>query len=297
MAYIVGCSRESKTESPVDPLDVNTSFSGTIVFQSDRSGNWDIFRVEADGSSLVRLTSHKSADLNPAWAPDGSLIAFSSERTGAGDIYVMSPDGNNIRRITDDPSYEGAPRFTPDGKALIFEGERDGRAEVYSVELASREVVRVTNSIQRKLGPVSSPDGKRIAFMEKSLIRWHISVRSLETGEKRAVTRGGGACRPDWSPDGRILAFVSTRDTAKADLWFREMNGSRDGRVWRVPTRKNAYNYDPSFSPDGLSLAMASTISRGKKEQWDIFLMNVNGRDISRLTGSEGNDRFPDWKP
>ena len=42
---------------------------------------------------------------------------------------------------------------------------------------------------------------------------------------------------------------------------------------------------------------MASTIVRGGNEQWDIFVMDVNGRGLFRLTGDEGNERFPDFKP
>jgi TolB protein len=275
------------------------------VFQSDRNGTWDIYRIDfgpgsrpgAIGTELVRLTEHPAADQNPAWSPDGRTIAFSSERTGRGDIYVMDADGDNVRRMTDHPAYEGAPRFTPDGKAIVFEGERDGRAEVYRVELETGAVKRLTASVQRKLGPAYSPDGRTLAFMEKSLIRWHVSVRDEDSGKKRAVTRGGGACRPAWSPDGRLLAFVSTRETDKADLWCREMKGEREGSAWRVPTRANAHNYDPAFSPDGRSLAMASTIARGDNEQWDIFVMDMNGRGLVRLTDDEGNERFPDWRP
>ena len=123
-------------------------------------------------------------------------------------------------------------------------------------------------------------------------------MRDETTGELHSASRGGGgACRPDWSADGSLLAFVSTRETGKADLWFREMTGERDGQAWRVPTRKNAHNYDPSFSPDGLAVALASTVVRGDKEQWDIFIADINGRGLARLTGEEGNERFPDWRP
>ena len=298
LAVTATCCGAPHGSQPVEEEATETrTYTGTLVFQSDRNGTWDIYRVEADGTELVRLTDELAADQNPAWSPDGRTIAFSSERTGRGDIYVMDADGDNVRRMTDHPAYEGAPRFTPDGKAIVFEGERDGRAEVYRVDFETGTVKRVTASVQRKLGPAYSPDGRTLAFMEKSLIRWHISVRDEGSGKKRAVTRGGGACRPAWSPDGRLLAFVSTRETDKADLWFREMKGEREGSAWRVPTRANAHNYDPAFSPDGTALAMASTIVRGDNEQWDIFVMDMNGRGLVRLTDDGGDERFPDWRP
>jgi len=293
---LVCCAAPESVESVAEAS--SASYSGTLVFQSDRFGGWDVFRIDADGAGLVRLTDHQAADQNPSWSPDGQWIAFSSERSGNGDIYLMDANGESVRRITDHPAYEGAPRFVPDGTALVFEGERDGRAEIYRVDLKSLDVARITASAQRKLGPAFSPDGSSLAFMEKSLIRWHVAVRDEASGEKYSATRGGGgACRPAWAPDGSLLAYVSTRDTDKADLWFREMTGERDGKAWRVPTRKNAHNYDPSFSPDGMSLAMASTIVRGGKEQWDVFVMDINGRGLARLTGEEGNERFPDWRP
>lgn len=253
--------------------------------------------MEADGTGVSRLTDHEAADQNPSWSPDGNLIAFSSERTGAGDIYVMDAEGDDVRRVTDHPAYEGAPRFAPDGASILFEGERDGRAEIYRVELETLRVERLTDSPQRKLGPSLSPDGRWLAFMEKGLIRWHVAVRDERTRQKRPVTESGGACRPAWAPDGSLLAYVSTVDTPKADVWFREMHGEREGRSWKVATRPNAHNYDPTFSPDGRYLALASTIVRGDNEQWDLFLADANGRNLYRLTGDDGNERFPDWRP
>ena len=290
-----GCGVPAPAETAADaPAPLG---DGTLVYQSDRGGNWDLYLLRAGDPTPVPLTDDPADDVNPSWSPDGESIVFSSTRTGAGDIYLMSADGGEPRRLTDHPAYEGAPRFTPDGAAVVFEGERDGRAEIYAVEVDSGAVTRVTDSVQRKLGPSLSPDGSQVAFMEKGIIRWHVSVKDWPAGVKRAVTEGGGACRPEWSPDGRILAFVSTRETAKADVWFREMGGGREGSAWRVPTRENAHNYDPAFSPDGRSMAIASTVVRGEREQWDLFVADLNGRELVRVTDASGNERFPDWRP
>jgi TolB protein len=136
-----------------------------------------------------------------------------------------------------------------------------------------------------------------VAFMERPLVRWRVSVLDVKTGEVRAASQEAwGACRPAFSPEG-LLAFVSTAESSKADLWFVEIAGSRAGQAWRFPTRPEAYNYDPAFSPDGRVVAFASTLERGEGEHWDIFLIDRNGRNLVKLTDGEGNDRFPDWRP
>ena len=222
---------------------------------------------------------------------------FSSRRTGQGDIYLMDADGGNLRQITSHPAYEGAPRFGPDGRFVVFEAERDGRSEIFRVELASGGVEQLTNSLSRKLGPVYSRDGSMLAFMERTLVRWRVSVLDAKTGTIRAASEDAwGACRPAFSPDG-LLAFVSTAESPKADLWFREMSGAREGRAWRFPTRPDAHNYDPAFSPDGTLLAFSSTRERREGENWDIFLVDRNGKNLVQLTDDPGNDRFPDWRP
>ncbi|HSF17276.1 MAG TPA: hypothetical protein VLK65_17140 [Vicinamibacteria bacterium] len=272
-------------------------YVGTLAFQSDRAGNWDIYRIDADGTNLRPLTQHPAADQNPAWSPDGRSIVFSSERTGAGDIYVMDANGGNVTRLTFHEAYEGAPRFSPDGRRIVFEGERDGVAQIYLLDRDTGDVRRLSRTRSRKLGPAFSPDNEWLAYMEKGLLSWHVTISNVEGGNRNVVTEGSGSCRPAWSPDGSLLAYVSTRDSPKADVWLREMAGRRAGEAWKVSSRPDAHNYDPAFSPDGAALAIASTSERGAREQWDLYLVDLNGRNLVRLSGEEGNERFPTWRP
>jgi TolB protein len=167
--------------------------------------------------------------------------------------------------------------------------------------LENGKVERLTHSFWRKLGPAYAPDGRSIAFMEKGVVRWHLSLLDLASGDVRELSvsggGGGGLCRPAFSPDGRLLAYVATRETPKADIWIREMRGPREGSSWRIPTVADAYNYDPAFSPDGTALALASTPVRGDSERWSLFVVDVNGRNLVQVTRGEGSDRFPEWRP
>jgi dipeptidyl aminopeptidase/acylaminoacyl peptidase len=71
-----------------------------IAFMSNRSGRFDIYVMNADGSGLKRLTDHPAADINPALSPDGKRIAFTSERDEDAEVYVMNIDGSGLVRLT-----------------------------------------------------------------------------------------------------------------------------------------------------------------------------------------------------
>jgi len=126
-----------------------------------------------------------------------------------------------------------------------------------------------------------SPDGGEMAVsMQGSL--WRVSI---EDGVARQVTDGPGYDhQPDWSPDGRFLAYASYRDDA-VELWVRDL---RSGESWQLTTT-GAVNVEPRFSPDGRRIAFVSTQFEGR---FHVFVMDVNeGRAglSTRLTEDKDN--------
>jgi WD40 repeat protein len=100
---------------------------GRLVFQSDRSGNQDLWIVNYDGTGLVQLTSDLADDLLPAWSPDGQLIAFTSARDGSPAGYVIDApetggagDESSVRRLIDLPSMDWRPRWSGDAWRVVF---------------------------------------------------------------------------------------------------------------------------------------------------------------------------------
>jgi len=80
-----------------------------IAFYSDRSGRFEIYVMNADGSGQVRLTDFFTSSINPTWSPDGRLILFSEDDPNVGTrLYVMNPDGTDQRIIPNTSGAESA---------------------------------------------------------------------------------------------------------------------------------------------------------------------------------------------
>jgi dipeptidyl aminopeptidase/acylaminoacyl peptidase len=90
-----------------------------IAVQSDESGNFEVWKMNADGTGRVQLTDF-GASL-PDWSPDGTRIAFNSGRTGDFEIYTMDPFGNNIVQVTHLSGQDGGPKWSPDGSRLAWQ--------------------------------------------------------------------------------------------------------------------------------------------------------------------------------
>jgi tetratricopeptide (TPR) repeat protein len=79
----------------IDDIGLNwTPDGGSLVYMSNVTGNWDLFRLGVNGG-VTQLTSDPSNEGLPAWAPDGSGLAFVSDREGLWAIYLMGPNGEN----------------------------------------------------------------------------------------------------------------------------------------------------------------------------------------------------------
>ena len=95
-----------------------------VMFQSNRTGNSEIFVTTITGDSLKQLTINAADDSSPIWSPDGNQIVFSSDRDGNPEIYIMQSDGRGQTRLTRFEGDDNHPHWSPDGKKIIFNSAR-----------------------------------------------------------------------------------------------------------------------------------------------------------------------------
>jgi Tol biopolymer transport system component len=95
---VVGGAPALLTDDPSDTGPEISPDGSTIVFMSERAGNWEVYRMDLDGQNLEALTTDDSSDGLPTWSPDGTRIAFVSNRDGQWSVWTMNSDGTNKRR-------------------------------------------------------------------------------------------------------------------------------------------------------------------------------------------------------
>ena len=91
-----------------------------IVFASPESGDFDLYRMDADGGQLRSLTTTPAFDSLPLWSADGRWIAFISDRDDVRRLYVMHPDGSEAHPIYPAGGTQGMLMWSPEGALLLF---------------------------------------------------------------------------------------------------------------------------------------------------------------------------------
>lgn len=136
-----------------------------LVFESDRTGNQDLFRMSVVGTGLTQLTSTSANEIQPVWSPNGARMAFASDRDGNWNIYTMNADGSNQTRITDDAAPDVMPAWSPDGSTLAWVRLGSNTTSAIWLMNADGSNQRAITPQLRYLGhPVWSAEGTRLAF-------------------------------------------------------------------------------------------------------------------------------------
>src|SRR6266480_2062377 len=199
-----------------------------IAFQSDRSGNYEIYVMTRGGAPLVRLTNTTAANGQPSWSPDGAKLAFTSDRDGNREIYVMNADGSGQTRLTNNSATDDVPAWSPDGTKIAFASDRDGNSEIYVMNADGTNQIRLTNNAATDYWPAWSPDGAKLAFEcdPDGTASLEICVINADgTNLVRLTNNPAPDGSPAWSRDGTKILFTSLRN-GNADLFIMNPDGT-----------------------------------------------------------------------
>jgi Tol biopolymer transport system component len=157
----------------------------SLIYTGERDGEFDIYRISAEGGAETRLTDTKGLDDGSEYTPDGKGIYFNSTRTGTMQVWRMKPDGSDPEQMTRDEYNNWFPHVSPDGRQIVF------------------------LSFSKDVSPTDHPFYKQVTIRMMPIAGGQPKVIAYVYGGQGTINV------PSWSPDGRKVAFVSNTDMGR----------------------------------------------------------------------------------
>ncbi len=231
-----------------------------VAFNSDRTGDMNIWAYSIRDSSVKQVTSGPGGDYQPHWSPDDGALVFFSSRAGNPDIWTVDVESGALQQLTDSPRLDINPSFSPDGQKIAFQSDRDGRQEVW--------VMNADGSDQRALTSIGVgghfirwlADGSRVIFKSSDIL-YQVSPEGGEVSEYLRGVAGGSHISMD--PTQSYVADVSGHKT----VWISPLDGE-PYVSFEFAALDNRIDY-PSLSKDGRWLLF----DRVKPQGADIWML------------------------
>jgi len=230
--------------------------------------------TDPNAEELRQLYSQSS------FSPDGATLAYTAQRRGRDVLYLLDVRRPNARpRRLDLPVEQVvSPTWSPDGRQLAFSGNVGGLTDLYVVDRDGTGLQRLTHDRYGDLQPTWSPDGRTIAFASDRrtdfatlrVASWTIALYSLASGQVRELPGQAGLnINPQWSPDGRALAYVSDR-TGTANLFLYDVDAGEHFQLTNVLGAVNGFTeYSPAISwARGADVLAFTYYERGTNNVW-----------------------------
>jgi Tol biopolymer transport system component len=300
--------KQQLTSGTWDVTFINWSPDGNLILYQAEQGNSNVMNlINWDGGDMHKLPSNVNG-YYPVWSPDGKKIAyFSYDKYWA--LYTVNPDGTEITKLTGNTVWPSPVSWSPDGTKLVFNPSHNTESYSYIavVDSDGSNYLALTSGKYLASNPVWSPTEDLILYNVLQGDRMQIFATNADgTIQYRLTDSAGGNSDPVWSPDGKQIAFVSWRDSVNPDtctdgdcnyeIYVMNADGSDQIRLTDHP----AEDWAPVWSPDGTRIAFQSLRNEsarpqdcGNKCNSEIYVIDSNGNNLTRIT----NNVVPDWSP
>ncbi len=218
-----------------------------IVYTSFRTKKPELYTMSVDGAAVRQLTKREGMELGAKFSPVGSSMIASFSADGITNLFALDLRGNVTSQLTSGGAIDVSPSFSPDGSKIAFCSNRGGGPQIYVMPSSGGAAQRISYSDSNYCtSPAWSPKGDKIAFVCLQGGVTQVFIAPAAGGQNSQLTYVGRNEDPNWSPDGRFLAFASTMGRDKKNLFVASLIGS--GSPVQI-TFSNSDDSQPAWSP------------------------------------------------
>ncbi len=262
--------------------------AGQLLFQSNRDGNYELYIAKANGSGVRKLLARPSTDeFNANWSPSGKKIVFQSGPPDRStyDIWLANADGKGTKLLVGGATNDRAPQFCDETTVVFTRVLTTTNSEVFAIATDGSGLRRLTDHPASDSFPTCNPRGTRVAFISSRDGTPRIYEMTRTGGGLRPLT-DPGAADPDYSADGKAIAYVALDVDRNLEVFAKNL---ATGKVVQRTNVKPPFEYRlPKFVP-----AAASRRAEGHVQESDP----ITATHRNTQSGEEAVLRYPDGTP
>ncbi len=276
---VVSCGTDNPT---TDEHAITTGVSGTLVFQSNRTGDFEIFHNSGSGTAITNMSASLFDDLRPSLSFDGKKLLFMSDG-GPGNGLYLSQNGELAKISADQLEYSDA-RISKRGNKIVFVRNYN----LFLMNSTGTGLTQLTFNSGDTLNaePAFSFDDSRIAFTRNiGGGNSDIMIMNGLGGSVENLTNGlGDNTNPAFSPDGTRIVFTRNNHISVLTIATKSVADL-------MPGDSLHFNGFPVYAPGGNTIAFVSN----RTGNMEIFTMSASGKNLTNVTDNKAIDTYPDW--
>jgi len=243
--------------------------------------------VDSDGAGEITVPTDENG-ISPAWHPSGTMLAYSTYGDVASRIVLFDLATANSPTLTTAPRTTPyiTPSFTPDGTSILYARSGENGSDIYAVGLSGSDAPRrlTVGRGAENAGPTSSPDGRRVVYVGNSYGQPELYIMDADGTDARLLTEYDLSDKnyrsdPDWSPDGRLIAYQEQIGRSFQIRTIRATGGTPKQLT------SEGVNEQPSWAPDSRHIVFTSTRC-GVRQLWVLDTETFRMRQLTTSAGS-----------